>query len=709
MTVTGSLKNIRFTDLSNGYSSFIVEKDGIIMSLSGLIPDYPKNTPVSAEVKRTKNGFAAEKVSLSSDNGERTVAFLATFPGIGGSLAIKIVSVTGADIFAYFRKHDSISVPGAKEGVIPSLVSTIKELLYREELYTRLFGEGADYAAISRLYAQFGKETIKKITDNPYLYTLIGRGSYCVSEHLGKLSGIAAYDKKRIHAIVMTAMKMNRDQGNTQISFEDLLHTVRYAEEKAGEGYRTEALFVAEEIMRDGYEMHISDDDTELTVELSYDRMCEKRLASDIKRLYVSRKELVPEGTPVSVSDVEEALQISYSEEQEEILKGITETGLYIITGGPGTGKTTLLKGILYKYHKEHPSDKVILCSPTGAAARRMSDATGKESSTIHRLLNIKPYEKDLLEYKREPLEASLIVADEVSMLDTEIAAVFLSAVKNGSTVLFLGDKDQLPSVGAGNVLGDMLSSGCIKSFRLEKVYRQGEGSLITENAHRVINGDTELLSDRTFSVIRCQNDKKVADTACSLYKRYHEEGHTGDMKLFSAVRNRKFVCGTASLNRRIKDAEGKPVLFSYGAYDYSEGEKIIFVKNNYAKGYYNGQEGYIEGADRNARGCTVYITNSEGTYTLTASELCDIEPAYAITAHKAQGSECDTAVIAVTKEPKNMLLRRLLYVEITRAKKQVVIVSERDALEDVIENGHDIVRHTGLCDEIKRAFAIDD
>lgn len=710
MQIKGALYNIKFIDLSTGYASFELRHDGVRVPVRGFIPDYPDGTPLLCECTvinppMDKKCFKAETVKLFSDDFNRTYLFLQSFDGIGEEAAKKIVKAAGVDIFSYFRKHDTAEVKGVKKDVLDNFVKKIKEYLYEEVLYTTLFAAGADYRSITRLYAKFNDQTLLELKKNPYIYTLWGRGKYSVSEHMAKAAGLKEYDRKRVHCIVLTAMKQIHDKGNTVCDFRTLEKAVSYIERKAGEGMKTDTVFIAQEILKDDYTLDFYDDN--VFIALTHDRLCEKRIAANIKRLSNSSEEINVTGSLTPISSVEKALGVSYSPDQREVLLNISKSGVYMITGGPGTGKTTLLKGILYKYHKDDPKGKIILCSPTGAAARRMSDATGQEASTIHRLLKIKPFEKDILDYKRDMLDASLIVCDETSMLDAEIAAVFLSAIKNGSTVLFLGDKDQLPSVGAGDVMRDLLSCGYIKSFHLTTVFRQQEGSLIIDNARKIISGRPDLSYDpKSFVVIRKQHDYQVADSICHLYDRYKAGNYTHDLRIFSAVRSKKFVCSTTALNCRIKSEDGKETAFKYGLYEYSIGERIVFVKNNYTKGYYNGQEGIITGAEKTARGCTVYIENEDGEFSLTSSELGDIEPAYAITAHKAQGSECDIAVIGITKEPSYMNLKKILYVEVTRAKRQVVIVSERDALEDAIRSSMEVVRQTGLVREMDKAFA---
>lgn len=703
MEIQGTLCNLKFTDLSTGYASFDISLGEDRVPVKGFIPDFPEHTPLSLECDLSQDGsyFKATSFKLFSSDLNRTLLFLQDFPGIGKETSEQIVKETGVDIFSFLRKHGSLQC-NTKDAV-KNLVAGIKDLLYKEDLYKFLFKNGADSKSVFKLYAKFMGKTFDEIKKNPYIYTLLGGGALSVSEKIADSFGIKEYDARRIHCITLTAMKSVHDKGDTVIDFKSLLHKIRFIEKKNSGKKRSDIFLIGQELCRDDF-YYIDDVDGNVYISLLRDKICEKRIAENIKRLFNSSEDINTSGEVTLVSDVEKALGVTYSLDQRDVLQGITKSGVYVITGGPGTGKTTLLKGILFKYHRDNPKGKIVLCSPTGAAARRMSDACGKDSSTIHRLLDIKPFETDILDFKRDAIDASLVVVDETSMLDETIAAVLLSAVKNAATVLFIGDKDQLPSVDAGNVMGDLLDSKCIKCFYLTTIFRQKHGSLIVDNARKVLSGNVNLSLDEDFTIVRKQHDYQVADTVCNIYKKSKEAG-VSSLRIFSSVRQKKFICSTTALNCRIKDMDDKEILFSYGAYKYSVGEKIIFVKNNYTKGYYNGQEGVITGATRTTRGCSVYIENSDGEFTLTASELCDIEPAFAITAHKAQGSECDVAVIGITKEPANMNLKKILYVELTRAKRRVIIVTERDALEDAIRSNRDLTRQTGLVREIRKVF----
>ena len=388
---------------------------------------------------------------------------------------------------------------------------------------------------------------------------------------------------------------------------------------------------------------------------------------------------------------------VRYSTDQKNAFRLMEKSGIKIVTGGPGTGKTTLLKGILYKYHMDYPNASVALCAPTGCAARRMQECTGESACTIHKLLKVRPFE-DILDSSSEKLDADLVVVDESSMIDTVIMARLLMTIKNGAMVVFLGDKDQLPSVSAGNVFGDILSSGIVETYYLNSVFRQDARSLIVANSNMLINGSCNLKTGESFHIHYLEKEDDIINKTMEIVKKCKKSG-ISNYKIYTPSKNKKFKSGTIQINKlvedivRPKDSE----TITYGAYTFSVGDTVLFNRNNYEKGYFNGQEGIIRDIQKHTGMIHMTIEADEDRIYLTGQELQDIELAYAITAHKSQSGECDNAIILVPKEPHSLLKKQLLYVEITRARKCVIMLCEKDALKEAAGYKGQIVRRTGL------------
>ena len=331
-----------------------------------------------------------------------------------------------------------------------------------------------------------------------------------------------------------------------------------------------------------------------------------------------------------------------------------------------------------------------------------MSECTGRKATTIHKLLNIRPFESKTGAYSKK-LTADMIVVDESSMIDTFIMSRLLSSVKSGALLILLGDKDQLPSVSAGNVFEDILSSGLVETCYLTSVFRQDSRSLIIENSHKVLNGDSRVKCDKTFKIREFSSEADMIVAARNVAAQCIDKEY--GFKLYTPSKNRKFASGTIQMNRILQSLyhHGEADHVSYGQYDYMVGDKVLFNRNNYEKGYFNGQEGIIRDIQTHNNTVHVSIETDEGRISLAGLELSDIELAYAMTAHKSQGSECDNAIILIPKEPASLLKNRLLYVEITRARHGVLILCEKGALQAAVGRRGQIIRNTGLRELLKR------
>lgn len=704
MYYDGYLKKKTKINEYNSYSEFILVSNGEEVTITGLLPDYPLYTPLRVTIKENPDGsLSSTKTELYSGERECTVKFLSSdnFSGIGKATAEKITDNTDIEIFSFVKDLDESDYDLYGKNAA-SAFRIIAKLLSFEELCEFVMSNNGNLYTARKIFAALGKRSMENIHDNPYIYFRFG-GEYSTSEALAHKAGIKVYDRRRTKALVKWAMDANRSFGNTRMTFHELVRLCHRKERECNEGYHTDALFIAEEInTNDAY--IIGSSYYGLYVALKSDDISEKLIAGEIKRLENS-KVAISDGS-VTVDNIEKASGIRYSKGQKEVLEGIKTSGVKIITGGPGTGKTTLLNGLLYRYSKENPDMKIMLAAPTGCAAHRMTESCHMPAVTIHKLLDIRPYERDITDYKRDMLPADLIVVDETSMLDEKLAATLLSAVKNNATVIFLGDKDQLPSVDAGAVLADMIGCGYLEHYNLTEIFRQKTGSLITENAHRIVSGDPELEAGREFLIKEFKDEDTLIENLLYMEKHYKESGSKGSLRVFTPSKNRKFKSGSIALNRMIKkEISDREEDFAFGYYSYSVGDQIIFTRNNYDIGYYNGAEGKIVSVTKINSSINVGI-DVDGEYiSIGSGELPDIEPAFAMTAHKAQGSECDYAVIVVPKNPKGLLLRKLLYVEVTRAKKQVVILSEGESYKKAIISSLSLNRRTGLKERLQGVF----
>lgn len=421
------------------------------------------------------------------------------------------------------------------------------------------------------------------------------------------------------------------------------------------------------------------------------------------------------------IDRIEKENDIKYESRQREAIKLAAHGGILVLTGGPGTGKTTVVKGIINFF--ERKKMEIMLAAPTGRAAKRMSELTGYEAKTIHRLLEVEWTDGRKLDFKRNklnPLEADVIILDEVSMVDVFLFSHFLDAVRFGCRVILVGDPDQLPAVDAGNVLGDIIGSEIVPVVRLTEIFRQAKESLIVTNAHDVIEGKQPVLDAKDNDFFFMQRDnpiiaaKTVADLCCERLPNAYKFSPTANIQVLCP--SRKGDCGTINLNRQLQNvlnphSEKKNECKVAGRL-FREGDKVMQIKNNYdipwergresGSGLFNGDIGIISEINvKNEFMKIIFDDSREVIYPIPSA--AELELAYAVTVHKSQGSEYDCVIMPVADVPPMLLYRNLLYTAITRAKKMIIIVGNRGKLDNMIENNRQNKRYSMLKTMLKQ------
>ncbi len=675
-----------------GYTYFTVTDNGSYINCAGVIPSYLKHMGLTLEGEYDENAiFQVSDFYIEQYDTDSTIDFICSkvFTGTGPMVADEIMRKTELDPYKYVR--GSIDAHAFKKAEI-SVINRLAEYVGFEKVYSYLKQFGATYYDAKYVYENYGKESsIAVLNNNPYILTNT-KMDFSLSEKMAKDAGIKEYDRLRTAAVVKHAMHANSKNGNTYITFHGLCKLIEKIDQKSECGFHTDPLYIAEEILSQDYVLEETSDD-EYKIYLAKDYNTEKKISDHIRRLNENASKLY-DIEPYEIREIENQLNIEYSTEQKRAFNCLNTSGIKIITGGPGTGKTTLLNGILKYYDTKDPFKDIWLCAPTGCAARRMAESTGIEAYTIHKLLEIKPYE-----YQRESNKrlSGVIVVDESSMVDMDTFLTLLSSIETGSLLIMMGDANQLPPVGSGNIFKDMISANVMETYRLITIFRQKKGNSIIYNSYSVLNGlKNGVQTDESFSLIRCSNSAQIKEKIKNYISKLDDNAN---YKVYTSCRKSKFETSTVNINRMLQK-EAKGTSFEYGFNTYSVGDHVIFTKNNYDKSYYNGQEGIITYIQNQKFDHFVTIrTEDDEEFTISGFELDDIELSYAITAHKSQGSECETAIIALAKEPVNMLKRQLLYVEITRAKKNVVVFSENNAWEICASSYGEIPRNTNLKD----------
>ena len=562
-----------------------------------------------------------------------------------------------------------------------------------------LQGYGVSTAYAAKIYREYGKESIDKVRENPYrLADDIWGIGFKTADGIAAKMGYEKEDPRRCRSGILYTLGQLSDEGHVYAGEEQLVKTAGQLLE-AGETAIRDTLagmLQAEDLILDKDAIYLPP---------FYHAEC--GTSRRLRDLAESTGRSLFDGL-FDPSSLTAETGIEYDEVQLAAIRQAVTSKVMVLTGGPGTGKTTTTQGIIAALKKA--GLRVLLAAPTGRAAKRMSEATGMEAKTIHRLLEYNPQDG----YKRNdenPLEGDALIVDECSMIDILLMNNLLKAVPVGMRLVFVGDIDQLPSVGAGNVLRDIIDSQRIPVVRLVRIFRQAQKSRIVMNAHTINQGrfpDTSNGRDTDFFFMREDDPERAAETIVRLVKerlpRAYRESPDRIQVLTPMQRG---VVGAANLNLLLQQAlnPSGPSL-GRGGYTYRQGDRVMQLRNNYAKEVFNGDLGYIREVDTEDRMLTVDFDGKKVEYDVT--ELDELTLAYATTIHKAQGSEYPIVVMPVLMTHFVMLQRNLIYTGITRAKKLCVLIGAAKALAYAVRNMSVLKRNTHLRERLNPSLTTD-
>lgn len=641
--------------------------------------------------------------------------------GVGPSTAKLIVSYFGEETLTVLSEHperlQEVPTMGKKRWRI--VADSFREQQGAREamVFLQSYGVPANLSVkISRLY---GERTPAVIRENPYKLCedLEGVG-FLTADRIASAIGIPADSDNRVQsAIKYTLQEMALSMGHVYMPREELLNrtaAMLHLERELVENQLARLMLTHSVTTAPG------EDDVHIYLP-RYDA-AEREVA---QRLCELMESLAPEksvGVERKIDLFEKKRDIRFSARQREAIISAMEHGVLVITGGPGTGKTTIINCIINLLEDE---GDVLLCAPTGRAAKRMTEATGKESKTIHRLLEYGGDENTFSRNQENPLEADCVIVDETSMVDLMLMRSLLRAIEPGTRLLLVGDADQLPSVGAGNVLGDILESHVIPAVQLTDIFRQSETSRIVVNAHRINHGEMPLLNEKgtDFFFERREQLGQAAQSIVQLvtqrlprFMHYPEE-----KRLWLAVRDiqvlaptKKGDCGVVTLNTLLQAAlnppDGRKQSIQYGETTFRVGDKVMQTKNDYqiewrkegltgwedGTGVFNGDVGFVSAVDQEEHSLTVLYDDDREVVYHTA-QLENLDLAYCLSVHKSQGSEFRCVVMPVVGGPPMLLTRNLFYTALTRAKSLVVLVGREEVVKQMVENDHILKRYTAL------------
>jgi exodeoxyribonuclease V alpha subunit len=625
--------------------------------------------------------------------------------GIGPVMAKRLVSKFGLDTLDIIE--NSSERLGEVEGIGQKRIDMIKTAWAGQkevrEVMLFLQGHEVSSAYAARIYRQYGNESIKVVKENPFRLAedIFGIGFLTADKIAGKL-GIPKNSEIRAEAGILYVLRKLADEGHVYFPYNDLIdESIKILD--IDSGIITGALGNIEAVKR----VVIEDN----AVYLADFHASEVGVAASLKAILVGPKNLLCFDRDAAIKRVQEELKITLADKQLEAVKESLDKKVMVITGGPGTGKTTIINAIIRIYSRS--GQRVLLAAPTGRAAKRMSEATGFEAKTIHRLLEFSPKSGGFRKNEHERLDADLIIIDETSMVDTVLMHHLLRAVRPQATLILVGDTDQLPSVGAGNVLKDIIESGRVPTVRLNEIFRQAKESMIIINAHRINSGEFPYIDSvkdklQDFYFVELEEPEKVSEMIAHMCKIRIPERFgfhpLNDIQVLTPMH--RGIVGASSLNttlqRELNDSHDE---LQRGGRIFRTGDKVMQIRNNYDKDVYNGDIGRIVSIDREAQDVTVNFDGKAVSYDF--ADLDEIVLAYAVSVHKSQGSEYPVVVMPLLTQHYLLLQRNLLYTAITRGKKLVVIIGTKKALGIAIRNNKQQLRYTRLKERLQSIHSV--
>lgn len=730
MEIKGQVERITYSNEENGYviakvrvpgrhdlitvvGSLFAITPGEVLRLSGHWDYHPK---YGEQLKVT----SYDLIMPATARGIERYLGSGMIKGIGPIMAKRLVAVFGEKTLDIIEESIEriLQVPGIGEKRVEMISQAWREHREIRDVMVFLQGQGVSPAYAVKIYKHYRNDAIKVVKENPYrLATDIFGIGFITADKIAEKLGISKESPLRTEAGILYVLHQLSEDGHMYYPYDALVTQcagVLKVEESvvpcAIESVASQKKIVIEDMGSPGSRLSRPEGEFQRApskaVFLTPLHVAEVGIVNKMRELFSYPKQMRLINIDEAIGWAQKVLNMTLSEKQEEAVRASVHAKAMIVTGGPGTGKTTIINTIIKIYGKM--GQKVLLAAPTGRAAKRMTEATGHEAKTIHRLLEFSPGGTTFKKNEKDPLEADLIIIDEASMVDTVLMYHFLKAVSPKATVILVGDVDQLPSVGPGAVLKDIIDSGFLPTVRLKEIFRQSKESMIIVNAHRINSGHmpTTFPDDkrkRDFYFLAIEEPERVLQEIVTLCKeripsRFGYDPFN-DIQVLTPMH--KGTVGVTSLNATLQsqlNPHGRELIRSGRVL--RTGDKVIQMKNNYNKDVFNGDIGRIGAIDQEMQEVLIDFDGRRVAYEFP--ELDEITLAYAISVHKSQGSEYPVVIMPVLTQHYMLLQRNLIYTAVTRGKRLVILIGTWKALAIAVKNNTPQKRYTMLKERLR-------
>ncbi len=677
--------------------------------------------------KKYGEQFKIDRSEASLPRGEEAIiAFLSSrfIKGIGKAKAKSIVAMFGERTFEIIENSpdELLRVKDIGEKTVEAIIEGYAAYGHSSRVYSYFHSIGLSSKMIDSVYRLHGDKAIELFEQSPYDFARDVKGlGFLKVDKIALKNGIAQDDSQRLKMGIEHILQREASNGHVYVEKHKLIS-------KGADLLQVESELL-EEVIRDmALELTLKIDFSyQDNVYLMQNYAMEELIVEKVFSMVKDNTKTLPYKIENLIKDTEKKYDISFSDEQKKAIEGSINSSISIITGGPGTGKTTIIRGLINIF--SHADMEVALTAPTGRAAKRITETTGKTASTIHRLLEYYADENQNMRFNRNfdnPLDEEVIILDEASMVDLQLMHSLMKAIKTGSRLIIVGDEDQLQSVGIGNVLGDLIECSYVPCFRLKEIFRQAKESNIIIHSHEINQGISPTFSNSRegdlFYIERMKEDEAVEiikDLASHRLESYFPiENKIMDIQVVSP--SKKGYLGNENMNRVLQELLNPPssdkTEISIGDKVIRVGDKVMHTKNNYnipwsnivdhteGKGVFNGEVGFVQEIDSEEEAIYILFDDEKLAF-YDYEEAKELSLGYSMTVHKSQGSEFPVVIIPLYRVPYILSHRNLIYTAITRGKRGVVLVGDRRFLDNMVKNVNNNKRNSGLSSRIRARF----